>query len=130
MLCGKIRFRQHKARTSNPILTQEIQQDATVCQNFILYLRPTNLHICKTRGCWCSFRLVMMGGVSPETCSASYKYKIKFWYIVANCWIFYVSYTMMHGSTNLKSNSALGGSDVVACFQFTLVWPNLYFNLL
>jgi hypothetical protein len=23
---------------------------------------------CKTRGCLCSFRLLMMGGVSPETC--------------------------------------------------------------
>jgi hypothetical protein len=31
----------------------------------------------------------MMGGVTPETCWASYKYGIiKFWYIVASCWIF------------------------------------------
>jgi hypothetical protein len=30
--------------------------------------RPTTLHVCKTRGCQCSFRLQMMGGVSPETC--------------------------------------------------------------
>jgi hypothetical protein len=31
----------------------------------------------------------MMGGVSPETCWASYKYGIiKFWYIVASCCIF------------------------------------------
>jgi hypothetical protein len=31
----------------------------------------------------------MMGDVSPETCWASYKCKIiKFWYIVASCWIF------------------------------------------
>ena len=31
----------------------------------------------------------MMGGVSPETCWASYKYGIiKFWYIAASCWIF------------------------------------------
>jgi hypothetical protein len=30
-----------------------------------------------------------MGGVLPETCCASYKYGIiKFWYIVASCWIF------------------------------------------
>ena len=27
----------------------------------------------KTRGCQCSFRLLMMGGVLPETCWASYK---------------------------------------------------------
>jgi len=51
--------------------------------------RPTTFHIWNTRGCQCSFRLVIMGGVSPETCWASYKYgKIKFWYIVASCWIF------------------------------------------
>jgi hypothetical protein len=34
-----------------------------------------------------------MGGVSPETCLASYKYKIKFWYTVASCWIFFVRNT-------------------------------------
>jgi hypothetical protein len=51
--------------------------------------RPTIFHVWKTRGSQCSFRLLMMGGVSPETCWASYKYgKIKFWYIVASCWIF------------------------------------------
>jgi hypothetical protein len=44
----------------------------------------------------------MMGGVSLETCSASYKYEIRFGYTVASCWIFYVNYTMMHGSTNIK----------------------------
>jgi len=50
---------------------------------------PTTLHVWKTRGCQCRFRLLMMGGVSPETCWASYKYRIiKFWYIVASCWIF------------------------------------------
>jgi hypothetical protein len=39
--------------------------------------RPTTLHVYKTRGCQCSFRLMMMGGVSPETCWASCKYEIK-----------------------------------------------------
>ena len=34
----------------------------------------------------------MKGGVSPETCWASYKYEIKFWYTVASCWISYVHY--------------------------------------
>jgi len=29
---------------------------------------PTAFHIWKTRGCQCSFRPLMMGGVSPETC--------------------------------------------------------------
>jgi len=37
----------------------------------------------------------MMGGVSPETCRASYKYEIKFWYTVASCWIFYVNMYMV-----------------------------------
>jgi hypothetical protein len=51
--------------------------------------RPTTFHVWKTRGCQCSFRLLMMGGVSPETCWVSYNYGIiKFWYIVASCWIF------------------------------------------
>jgi len=51
--------------------------------------RPTTFHVWKTRGCQCSFRLLMMGGVSPETCGALYKYGIiKFWYIVASCWFF------------------------------------------
>jgi hypothetical protein len=38
--------------------------------------RPTTFRIWKTRGFQCSFRLLMMGGVSPETCWASYKYGI------------------------------------------------------
>ena len=51
--------------------------------------RPTTFHVWKTRGCQCSFRLLMIGGVSPETCWASYKEKIiKFWYTVASCWGF------------------------------------------
>jgi len=32
---------------------------------------PTTFHVCKTRGCLCSFRLLMVGGVSPKTCWAS-----------------------------------------------------------
>jgi hypothetical protein len=49
---------------------------------------PTTFHVRKPRCCQCSFRLLMMGGVSPETCWASYKYGlIKVWYIVASCWI-------------------------------------------
>jgi len=44
------------------------------------------------RGRYCTFRLLMMGGVSPETCWASYKYEIKFWYTVTSCWIFYMNY--------------------------------------
>ena len=51
--------------------------------------RPATSHVWKTRGCQCSFRILMMGCVSPETCWASYKYGIiTFWFIVAFCWIF------------------------------------------
>jgi len=50
---------------------------------------PSIFHVWKTKRCQCSFRLLMMGGVSPNTCWASYKYGItKFWYTVASCWIF------------------------------------------
>ena len=50
---------------------------------------PTAFHVWKIRGCQCSFRLLMMGGLSPETCWASYKYGIiKYWYNVAFCWLF------------------------------------------
>ena len=28
----------------------------------------TTFHLLKTRGCQCSFRLLMMGGVTPKTC--------------------------------------------------------------
>ena len=38
--------------------------------------RPTTFHIWKTGGCQYSFRLLMMGGMSFETCWASYKYEI------------------------------------------------------
>jgi hypothetical protein len=38
--------------------------------------RPTTFHVWKTRGCQCNFRLLMMGNVSPETCWASYTYRI------------------------------------------------------
>ena len=53
---------------------------------------PTTFDVWKNGGCQCSFGLLMMGGVSPETCWALYKYGIiittKIWYIVASCWIF------------------------------------------
>ena len=60
----------------------------TLCLKTSICTRPTNFHVWKPRGCRCSFRLLMMVGVSPETCLASYKYGIiQFWYSVASCWI-------------------------------------------
>jgi hypothetical protein len=70
--------------------------------NCCYQVSPTTLNVCKTRGCRCNFRLLMMVGVSSETCWASHKCEIKFWYTVSSCWIFFVGYTMMHGSTNVK----------------------------
>ena len=65
--------------------------------------RPTTFYVWTTRGCRCSFRLLMMGGVSPETCWASYKYGIiKFWYIVASCWIFLYERNMMTAHSTSK----------------------------
>jgi hypothetical protein len=66
--------------------------------------RPATFYVWKTRGCQCSFMLLVMGGVSSETCWASYKYGIiKFWYMVASCWISFMNCTMMHGSTNINA---------------------------
>jgi len=66
--------------------------------------RPITFHVCKTRGCLWSYRLLMMGSVSPEMCWASFKIRDnKIWYTVASCWIFYCkNCTMMHRSTNIK----------------------------
>jgi len=58
----------------------------------------------------------MIGGMSPETCWASFKYGIKFWCTVASCWIFYVNYTMMHWSTNIKFHFIFSRCAVVNVF--------------
>ena len=53
-------------------------------------------------GCAC-FRLLMIGGVSPETCWASYKYGIiNFDTLLHLVGFFRVNCTTMHGSTNIK----------------------------
>jgi len=65
--------------------------------------RPTTFHVCKTRGCQCSFRLLMLGGVSPETCWATYKYGIiNFDTLLHLVGFFCMNFTMMRGSTNIK----------------------------
>ena len=44
-----------------------------------------------------------MGGVSPKTCCASYKYGImKFDTLLHLVGFFFMNFTMMHGSTNVK----------------------------
>jgi hypothetical protein len=66
--------------------------------------RPTTFHVCQTKGCLCTFRILMKGGVWPETCWALFKIRNnKIVYSVAFCWIFYYkNCTMMHGSTNIR----------------------------
>jgi len=46
------------------------------CQAHCAWHRPLTFHVWKTRRCQRSFRFLMMSGVSPETCWASYKYGI------------------------------------------------------
>jgi hypothetical protein len=64
-----------------------------------------------------------MRAVSPETCWASYKYEIKFWYTVASCWIFFVNYTMMHGSTNIKFTIRM---TIMKAYFYLVYWHQYY----
>jgi hypothetical protein len=68
------------------------------------------------KGCWtlrlldavrwsmnCDFELLMMGGVSPKTCWASYTHGIiNFDTLLHLVGCIYTNYNMMHGSTNIK----------------------------
>ena len=66
--------------------------------------RPTTSHVCKTRACLSGFELLMMGGVSPETCWALFKHGIiNVDTVLHLIGYFYMNYTMIHGSTNIKS---------------------------
>jgi len=69
--------------------------------------RPTTFHVWKTRGCYCSFWLLMMGRVSPETCWASYKYGLIKFDTLLPLVGFLMNCIMMHGSTNIKFNRTL-----------------------
>jgi len=45
--------------------------------------------VCKTRGCNYSFELLMMSGMSLETCWTIKKHwNNKFYYTFASCWLF------------------------------------------
>jgi len=98
-------------------------------QSLVFQAQPDNVHqirvqttfrVWKTRSCQCSFRLLIIGGMSPETCWASCKYGIiKFWYIVASCWVFLINCTMMHGSTDIKYSS----------FCWNIYWQRLIYGV-
>jgi hypothetical protein len=85
--------------------------------------RPTTFHLCKTRGCLCSFRLLMMGGVSPETCWASCKIRNnKISYPVASCWVSLCkNYTCIYKKhTHTRTNCKLHMQ-----FSLTAIWKTL-----
>jgi hypothetical protein len=48
----------------------------TLCLTTSTNYTSNNFPRMKNRGCQCSFKLLIMGGVSPETCWVSYKYGI------------------------------------------------------
>jgi hypothetical protein len=84
-----------------------------VCISEGCWTRPAiptsnNLCVCKTRGCLCSFELLMMGVVLSETCWASYKHGIinvdALLHLVG---YFCVNYTIMHGSTKINFNKQI-----------------------
>ena len=56
---------------ADKVQEQQVQQPSTIS--------------CKTRGCLCSFRLLMMSDVAPETCWASFKIRNN--KILINCCI-------------------------------------------
>jgi hypothetical protein len=72
--------------------------------------QPATINVCKTRGCNYSFELLMMGGVSPETCWAIKKHWNNiFYYTIASCWfclwgLCYDARIYEHQSRNLLSD--------------------------
>jgi len=88
--------------------------------------RPTTFHICKTRGCYCSFRLLMMGGVSPETCWASCKYGIiNFDTLLHLVGFFCMNCTMMYGSTDIKTTQTRIWISMDICLHWNLSFSKL-----
>ena len=75
------------------------------CIKILLFHTYMKLNMFRATRRQCSFRLLMMGGVSSETYWASHKVWNKNFDTVASCWIFFVNYTMMHGSMNIKHNA-------------------------
>jgi hypothetical protein len=64
---------------------------STCAVNYVCSWRqlPATTNVCKTRGCNYSFELLMMSGVSLETCWAIKKHwNNKFYYTVASHWLF------------------------------------------
>jgi len=93
----------HTWKVVGRVVGGRCQAQHTVPDNVHQLHVQTTFHVWKTRGCQCSFRLLMMGGVSPETCWASYKYGIiKFDTLLHLVGFFFMNFTMMHKSTKVK----------------------------
>jgi hypothetical protein len=60
--------------------------------------RPTTFHVWKTRAWQCSFRLLMMGGVSTEACWGSHKYGI----IIFHALLHFVGFFFMNKLLTVK----------------------------
>jgi len=104
------RFRQHTAHR------QELKNcNCSLCFYIRLWLpaaaiaepsqRPATINVCKTKGCNYSFKLLMVGGVSPETCWAIKKHwNNKFYYMVASCWFFLWDLSVFLSDVNFLGN--------------------------
>jgi hypothetical protein len=82
--------------------------------------RTTTLHVWKTRGWLCSFWLLMMGGVSPEICWASYKYGI-----IKNfdTLLHLVGFFLVNYMRTVEGKSKIFGSPTVMQREHTVVFP-------
>ena len=126
---------------------QRVSDDTSIIRSLKLHWQPLFFHTWKAVGrvhytsnslphmkkqrLPVQFRLLMMGGVSPETRWALYKYGIiKFCYIIASCWIFlYESYydARIHEHQGLE---ILEKRKVYSpCREFkSISWSCVYFN--
>jgi len=90
-----------------------------------LTTRPTTFHVWKTRGCQCSFRLLMMGGVSAEICWVSYKYGI-IKILIHYCILFDFSlrkvlYLVVCHTTSREVEGFIGSIDFVILFVYKIL---------
>jgi hypothetical protein len=99
--------------------------------------RPTTFHICKTRGWLCSFSLLMMGSVLPETCWALFKIRNnKIWYTVASCVFHCKNRSSIHACSTLlnetarlfRSTSSLNCQRLVSSSHLYFLWTSNWYS--
>jgi hypothetical protein len=94
--------------------------------------RPSTINVCKTRGCSYSFELLMMGGVSPETCWAIKKHwNNQFYNTVASCWFFlwesFPGFKKSYGDITFRKPQYL--CTIYLCFHVILPSPPCLLNI-